>query len=169
LGVSEADHVEFERGLISSHSGGVFFIYDRIYATWSQYHDQLGLPMSDEGVAPSGVGRSQGFEWGQILIEPDGRGGDGRAHAIWGQVLTAWYGYGSVYAELGFPRDEPEPARDASGQVIGYMGVFAGGDVYTSTSKGTYMVKDPSISTTSLKRRCSPTSSGFSTAAFSRS
>jgi len=141
LGVSEADHTEFERGLISSHSGTVFVIWGRIYDSWSKFHDQLGLPHSDEGVAPNGDGRQQGFEWGQILIEPEGQGGDGRAHAIWGPMVAAWYSYGSVYAELGFPRGEPAPVRDANGDVIGRMGVFAGGDLYISPATGTHMVK----------------------------
>ena len=92
----------------------------------------LGLPVSDEIVAPDGKGRFSRFENGAIYWSPTTG-----AHAVRGAIGTLWADRGYERGDLGYPTTDEVANPNKAGSAQG----FQGGTVFWSEKEGAHLVK----------------------------
>ncbi len=83
----------------------------------------LGVPVSEERVAPDGVGRYSVFENGSIYWTPQTG-----AHEVHGRIRDKWKDVGWEAGVLGYPISDEATAPDG----VGKFGVFERGSIYWS-------------------------------------
>jgi uncharacterized protein with LGFP repeats len=92
----------------------------------------LGFPIADQG--PVTGGEAAAFQLASIYWSSTTG-----AHAVRGEVRSAWWARGGITGPLGYPTAPTTSATGLAG-VSGQTGRFSGGAVYWSTATGTRVV-----------------------------
>ncbi|MDQ1633188.1 MAG: hypothetical protein QOC80_3160 [Frankiaceae bacterium] len=92
----------------------------------------LGFPMSNETVAPDGVGRYNRFQGGYLMWTPSTG-----AHEVDGPIVAAWARLGLAPGVFGYPTGNPTPTSD----LYGRMQTFQRGAIYEAPGTGAHGVR----------------------------
>ena len=119
-----------------SEQTGAHAVHGLIRALWLQTGGAavLGLPTTDETVAPDGVGRYNDFSAGATVTWSPRTG----AHEVHGAIRTAWLQTGALAGPLGYPVTTERVTADQAGRYNDFSG--SGGSVYWSPATGAHAV-----------------------------
>lgn len=112
----------FENGCLVGDGDSVFWIIGAILKTWNEIRSrgtEYGGPLTDEIVAPDGVGRVSHFENGSIYYS-----NDTGAWEISGPMHDRWKQMGGVLSYLGYPNAQSVMDPDASGETAYFQRGF---------------------------------------------
>jgi hypothetical protein len=91
----------------------------------------LGYPVTDETIAPDGIGRFNHFQGGSIYWTPATG-----ANEVQGAIRDKWSSLGWETSFLGYPTSDEHPTPDG----VGRFNHFQGGSIYWTPSTGAHEV-----------------------------